>query len=61
MCHIVHPKGNPLIYPQSQRIIAFTDGNGAAAKSADELGRLATEVVLHGQLISEGYDTNFHP
>lgn len=46
------PTGKPLIGPQSERIIALTGGNGAGAKSSDELGRLGAMAAV-GELAAE--------
>jgi glycine/D-amino acid oxidase-like deaminating enzyme len=55
------PNGKPLIYPQSERITALTGGNGAGAKSSDELGRLGALAVT-GKLAEETlYQTDFGP
>ena len=51
----------PLIYPQTDRIIALTGGNGAGAKCADELGRLGAMIANGQTLAGEGYDTLFTP
>lgn len=53
--------GKPLIYPQTDRIIVLTGGNGAAAKCGDELGRLAACLALEGDISDEGYRTDFRP
>ena len=53
--------GKPLIYQQTDRLIALTGGNGAGAKCADELGRLGAELALDGTISNEGYDTDFRP
>lgn len=53
--------GNPLIYPQTDRRIALTGGNGASAKCADELGRIAALVACGKALSSEGSDSAFKP
>ena len=55
------PTGTPLIYPQTERRIALTGGNGASAKCADELGRLAALVASGKSLSSEGYESTFKP
>lgn len=55
------PGGKPLIYPQSDRVIALAGGNGAGAKCSDELGRLGAMAAL-GKLASEkSYQTDFGP
>ncbi|WP_120501559.1 FAD-binding oxidoreductase [Roseovarius sp. EL26] len=57
----VTPTDMPLIYPQTDRIIALTGGNGAGAKCADELGRLGAMVANGQSLDKEGYDARFTP
>lgn len=55
------PKGNPLIYAQSEQCVVLTAGNGAGAKCGDELGRLGA-LVASGQGIPAGeYLTDFKP
>jgi sarcosine oxidase len=55
------PKGNPLIYEQSEQCVVLTAGNGAGAKCGDELGRLGA-LVATGQGIPAGeYLTEFKP
>lgn len=54
------PNGNPFIYPQTDHIIALTAGNGAAAKCADEIGRLGA-IVAMGGAIPDYYDGAFAP
>lgn len=51
----------PLIYAQTERMIALTGGNGAGAKCADELGRLATELTVYGKIPMGDYRTTFVP
>ena len=53
--------GKPLIYQQTDRLIALTGGNGAAAKCADELGRLAAKLALSGSISDESYEADFQP
>ena len=53
--------GKPLIYRQSERIVALTGGNGAGAKCADELGRLGATVAAGRSTSAEEYDTDFCP
>lgn len=55
------PRGNPLIYQQSGRVFALTGGNGAGAKCADEIGRLAARAVLGDADFATGFDTDFRP
>ncbi|MGJ8584826.1 MAG: NAD(P)/FAD-dependent oxidoreductase [Marinosulfonomonas sp.] len=52
-------EGYPVIAPQSDRIIALTAGNGAAAKSSDEIGRLGAVLAQTGSLGSEPYPDVF--
>lgn len=52
------PHGNPFIYHQTDGIMALTAGNGAAAKCADELGRLGALVAL-GQEMPDIYQGSF--
>jgi glycine/D-amino acid oxidase-like deaminating enzyme len=55
------PNGKPLIYSPSDHITALTGGNGAAAKSSDELGRLGAMAAM-GMLAEEAmYQTDFLP
>jgi sarcosine oxidase len=55
------PSRKPLIYPQTNRVIALTGGNGAGAKCGDELGRLGAKLALDGDISAEGYVTDFRP
>lgn len=55
------PNGNPFIYPQTDHIIALTAGNGAAAKCADELGRLGALVATGGTIPADIYEGSFAP
>ena len=55
------PSGKPLIYPQTDRLIALTGGNGAGAKCADEIGRLGAKLALVGVLGEVGYVAVFQP
>ena len=55
------PHGNPLIYSQSERVIALTAGNGAGAKCADELGRLGALVATGGTIPQDSYEGAFAP
>ena len=52
-------EGYPVIDHQSDRIIALTAGNGAAAKSSDEIGRLGAVLAQDGSLASEPYPDVF--
>lgn len=52
--------GNPYIgLTRNDRIAAVTGGNGAAAKSCDEIGRLGALAVSGGTLAGEGYGCDF--
>lgn len=53
------PHGNPLIYHQTDRLMALTAGNGAGAKCADELGRLGALVASGGMIPSDIYSGAF--
>jgi len=53
------PTGMPVIQHQSARVIALTGGNGAAAKSSDEIGRLGAVLAQGGDLSAESYATAF--
>lgn len=55
------PHGNPLIYHQTDRLMALTAGNGAGAKCADELGRLGALVATGGTIPADIYDGVFTP
>ncbi|MFT6076704.1 MAG: sarcosine oxidase [Yoonia sp.] len=55
------PHGNPLIYQQTNRLIALTAGNGAGAKCADELGRLGALVASGGTIPADVYVGSFRP
>ncbi|MFY0659048.1 MAG: FAD-dependent oxidoreductase [Shimia sp.] len=55
------PRGNPLIYGQTERVFALTGGNGAGAKCADEIGRLGALRVLGKSLPEKTYQTDFLP
>ena len=55
------PSGKPLIYQQTERLIALTGGNGAGAKCSDELGRLGAKLAFEGDIDGEGYETDFRP
>lgn len=55
------PQGNPLIYHQTDRLIALTAGNGAGAKCADELGRLGALVAAGGTIPDDIYVGSFRP
>lgn len=54
------PTGYPMIgYTASPRIAVLTGGNGTAAKSSDEIGRLGAELLLEGRIKDDGYATDF--
>ncbi|MDA9207999.1 FAD-binding oxidoreductase [Octadecabacter sp.] len=55
------PTGRPLIHPQTDRVFALTGGNGASAKCADEIGRLAAQLVQDGTIPEDGYQAGFTP
>jgi len=43
----------------SDRIAVLTGGNGQAAKSSDEIGRLGASLVMGGRLDASEYGTDF--
>lgn len=52
--------GYPYIgFADSARVAVLTGGNGAAAKSSDEIGRLGAQLMENGQLDAPEYDTDF--
>jgi len=52
--------GYPYIgFMDGTRIAVLTGGNGAAAKSSDEIGRLGAALVLNGALDAPEYGTDF--
>ncbi|MCA1439590.1 FAD-binding oxidoreductase [Ensifer sp. IC4062] len=51
--------GYPYIGFASDRLAVVTGGNGQAAKSSDEIGRLGAVLVLNGQLDAPEYETDF--
>lgn len=52
--------GYPYIgFADSGRIAVLTGGNGAAAKSSDEIGRLGALLLQNGVLDAPEYDTDF--
>jgi sarcosine oxidase len=53
--------GHPYIGRIAPHITLLTGGNGAAAKSADELGRLGAIAALGGNLAAEGLGVDFAP
>ena len=53
--------GYPYIARLDETVTLLTGGNGAAAKSADELGRLGAVAALGGTVAAEGLGTDFAP
>ncbi|SER54450.1 FAD-dependent oxidoreductase [Rhizobium sp. NFR03] len=54
--------GYPYIgYVSSDRVAVLTGGNGMAAKSCDEIGRLGASLILDGKVDGEGYSQSFAP
>ncbi|MDQ0320951.1 sarcosine oxidase [Pararhizobium capsulatum DSM 1112] len=54
------PHGYPFIgFTDSNRIAVLTGGNGAAAKSSDEIGRLGASLIVNGVLHAPEYETDF--
>ncbi len=52
--------GYPYIgFADSDRVAVLTGGNGMAAKSSDEIGRLGAQLLLGGVLDAPEYDTDF--
>ncbi|PST22147.1 FAD-binding oxidoreductase [Mesorhizobium plurifarium] len=51
--------GYPYIGFASDRIAVLTGGNGQAAKSSDEIGRLGAVLVAGGRLEADEYETDF--
>jgi glycine/D-amino acid oxidase-like deaminating enzyme len=52
--------GYPYIgFAGSDRVAVLTGGNGAAAKSSDEIGRLGALLLENGQLDAPEYETDF--
>lgn len=51
--------GYPYIGFVSDRIAVLTGGNGQAAKSSDEIGRLGAVLVADGRLEADEYETDF--
>ena len=43
----------------SERIALLTGGNGAAAKSSDEIGRIGADLVIRGRIDEPDYATDF--
>lgn len=50
---------HPYIDRVADGVTVLTGGCGAAAKSADEIGRLGAVMALQGSLAGEGYDSDF--
>ena len=46
-------------FVEGGRIALLAGGNGAAAKSSDEIGRLGARLLLDGALGDEGYQSDF--
>jgi sarcosine oxidase len=54
------PTGYPAVaYTRSPRIAVLTGGCGAAAKSSDEIGRLGSDLLLHGRITDDTYHVPF--
>lgn len=54
------PTSYPMIaYTASPQIAVVTGGNGMAAKSSDEIGRLGAELLLRGRIKDDAYMTDF--
>ena len=51
--------GHPFVERADDRVVALCGGNGAAAKSGDEIGRLGALVASGGDLGGEGYGCGF--
>lgn len=61
-CAVTFTKtGYPYIARIDDRATLLTGGNGAAAKCADELGRLGAVAALGGSVAAEGLGTDFAP
>jgi sarcosine oxidase len=60
-CAITHTATDyPYIARISDRMTLLTGGNGASAKSSDELGRLGALIAQGQTLDGQGYDRDFH-
>ncbi|MCR6499958.1 FAD-dependent oxidoreductase [Shinella sp. CPCC 101442] len=46
-------------FVESERIALLTGGNGMAAKSSDEIGRLGADLVVRGRMDEPDYATDF--
>lgn len=54
--------GYPAIgFTGSQRIAVLTGGNGTAAKSSDEIGRLGAQLLRDGEIADGAFTTDFRP
>lgn len=52
--------GFPYIgFAGGDRIAVVTGGNGQAAKSSDEIGRLGAKLVMDGRIDDPAYETDF--
>jgi sarcosine oxidase len=51
--------GYPYIGLVSDRVAVLTGGNGQAAKSSDEIGRLGATLVMNGRIQADEYETDF--
>lgn len=61
-CAVTFTRSNyPYIARLDARVTLLTGGNGAAAKCADELGRLGAVAALGGSVAAEGLGTDFAP
>ncbi|MGN7827185.1 FAD-dependent oxidoreductase [Agrobacterium radiobacter] len=48
-------------FTASPRIAVLTGGNGTAAKSSDEIGRLGAGLLRDGEIVDGAFSTNFKP
>ena len=46
-------------FVEGERVALLAGGNGAAAKSSDEIGRIGAELVIRGRLDEPDYSTDF--
>lgn len=54
--------GYPAIgFTASPRIAVLTGGNGTAAKSSDEIGRLGAALLRDGKIADDAFSTDFKP
>lgn len=54
--------GYPAIgFTASPRIAVLTGGNGTAAKSSDEIGRLGAALLREGKIADDAFSTDFKP